>query len=267
MYRFLLRPRWLLFHVVCLAAVVLMANLGFWQLRRLDERQAFNAVVRARIDQPAQPLTDVLTAGQVEELEWRSVVASGEYVADEQFVVVNRSQGGQAGDIAVAPLLLGDGRVLLVERGFVPLGATASPPPSGTLQVVGRIRPSEERRRGQLSDPSTGDLTEAQRLDIDRLARQLPGEPLPFYVELVSSTPPERGPFPAPLEPPELIEGPHLSYAGQWFIFSAAVVVGWVLAVRHSVRARRASAAKAASPAPVAGASREAVAARPPSPG
>ena len=48
-------------------------------------------------------------------------------------------------------------------------------------------------------------------------------------------------------------EGPHLSYAVQWFIFSACVPVGWVLAVRKSARARRAEAltggAAAAAPA------------------
>ncbi|NDA77412.1 MAG: SURF1 family protein, partial [Actinobacteria bacterium] len=42
-----------------------------------------------------------------------------------------------------------------------------------------------------------------------------------------------------PLALPELSDGPHLSYAIQWLIFSAAVVIGWVLAVRWSVSRRR----------------------------
>ena len=266
MYRFLLRPRWLLFHLACIGAVVLMVSLGFWQLRRLDERQAFNATVEARIDQPPIPLADVPADGDVDALEWRPVVATGEYLPDEALVVVNRSQGGRAGDIVVTPLLLDDGRILLVERGFVPFGTVAEPPPAGPVEVVGRLRPSEQRRRGQVSDSATGELTEAQRLDIDRLAAQLPGPPVGFFVELTGSTPAETGPFPEPLGGPELSEGSHLSYAGQWFIFSAGVVVGWVLAVRHSLRSRRASAARAALP-PVGDApAREAVATAPPSP-
>ena len=266
MYRFLLRPRWLLFHLACIGAVVLMVSLGFWQLRRLDERQAFNATVEARIDQPAVPLADVPADGDLDALEWRPVVASGEYLADEELVVVNRSQGGRAGDIVVTPLLLEDGRILLVERGFVPFGTVAEPPPTGIVEVVGRLRPSEERRRGQVSDAPSGDLSEAQRLDIDRLAAQLPAPPVGFFVELTTSTPAGTGAFPEPLGGPELTEGSHLSYAGQWFIFSAGVVVGWMLAVRHSLRTRRASAATAAS-SPVGDApAREAVAAGPPSP-
>ncbi len=200
MYRFLLTPRWIAFHLLVIAGIVLMINLGFWQLRRLDERQAFNAQVAARIDVPPASLDDVLTGADPDDVEWRSVMATGAYLPEEELRVVNRSQGGFAGDIVVTPLQLEDGRILFVERGFVPLGAEAAPPPSGPVEVIGRLRPSQERRRGQLSDPSTGELTEVQRLDVERLARQVPGQPVPMYVELTSSDPVEAGPYPQPLD-------------------------------------------------------------------
>ena len=248
MYRFLFTPRWLAFHLLVVAGVVLMVNLGFWQLRRLDERREFNATVESRIDLPPVPLDDVLVPGaDPEDLEWRSVTASGTYLPEETFVVVNRSQGGVAGEMVVTPMELDDGRILLVERGFVPLDAEAAPPPAGTVEVTGRLRPSQTRRTGQLSDPATGELTEAQRIDIDRLAPQLPGEPVPMFLELTSSDPAEPGPSPQPVTAPELSDGPHLSYAVQWFIFSTAVVVGWVLAVRKSITTRRRAAARAAA--------------------
>ncbi len=60
-----------------------------------------------------------------------------------------------------------------------------------------------------------------------------------MYLDLIASDPPTEGDYPTPVPPPELSEGPHLSYAMQWFIFAAAVVVGWVLAVRRSIRTRR----------------------------
>jgi cytochrome oxidase assembly protein ShyY1 len=61
----------------------------------------------------------------------------------------------------------------------------------------------------------------------------------PFYLDLIDSIPPiaDTAPLPTPL--PTLDDGPHLSYAVQWFIFSIAVVVGWVLAVRKSIDSRR----------------------------
>jgi cytochrome oxidase assembly protein ShyY1 len=59
------------------------------------------------------------------------------------------------------------------------------------------------------------------------------------YVDLLTSDPPEAPGLPAPVARPPLGEGPHLSYAVQWFIFSVCVAIGWVLAVRKSVRTRR----------------------------
>jgi cytochrome oxidase assembly protein ShyY1 len=238
MYRFLLRPRWLAFHLLVMAAIVAMVNLGFWQLRRLDERQAFNERVRERIDIAPVPLEDVLAAASdPAAVEWRAVEATGTYLGDEQVAIVNRSQGGRAGQHVATPLELANGRLLIVDRGFVPLGDDVPAPPPGEVTVVGRVHPSQERRRGQLSDPE-GERAEFQRVDLDRLAEQLPAPVVPMYVDLVSSEPPQ-GSSPAPTELPELSEGPHLSYAVQWYIFAGCVAVGWVLAVRHSVRTRR----------------------------
>ncbi len=244
MYRFLLRPRWIAFTVVVVTAIVVMVNLGFWQLRRLDERQAFNDTVAARIDQPAAGLDELVAAGTavgddaLADVEWRPVEAAGRYLPDEELRVVNRSQGGRAGDNVVTPLLLADGRVLLVARGFVPLDTEATPAPEGEVTIAGRLRRSEVRRTAALSDPDEGDLELAQRIDIPRLANQFPGDVFPMYVELTDSEPAESGAFPEPIAEPSLGDGPHLSYAVQWFLFSALVAIGWVLAVRRSRRVR-----------------------------
>lgn len=235
MYRFLLRPKWIGFHLLVVAGIVAMVNLGFWQLRRLDQRRDFNTKVEARSELPPEPLDDLLASGSPDEIEWRIVTVTGRYLGDEQFLVVNRSQSGRAGDNVVTPMTLGDGRTLIVNRGFVPLTVDAPPAPVGAVDVVGRIRRSQERRTGQLSDPTGGDLTEVQRLDIPRLEPQLPGEVVPVYVDLITSEPPEAVGLPDPVVRPPLGEGPHLAYAVQWFIFSVCVAIGWMLAVRRSV--------------------------------
>jgi cytochrome oxidase assembly protein ShyY1 len=235
MYRFLLRPKWIGFHLLVVTAIVTMVNLGFWQLRRLDERQAFNATVEARYDETPVPL-DTLLGAEPDEAEWRPVTASGTYLTDETFFVVNRSQGGIAGRNVVVPLRLDDGRILIVNRGFVPLATVAPDVPAEQVELVGRIRVTQTRGLGQLADPAEGDLVEAQRVDIERLAPQLPGDVVPFYVDLAVSSLAEPTPYPAPVAAPELGEGNHLSYAVQWFVFSTAVAVGWVLAVRRSAR-------------------------------
>ena len=190
------------------------------------------------------------TGADPDDLAGVPVTAAGRTCRDEQLVVVNRSQNGLAGEIVVTPLQLADGRILLVSRGFVPLEPAEPPaaPPATSSSRAGCSRASSARTGG-LSDPATGDLAEAQRVDIERLAPQLPGEVVPMYVELTASDPPEAEPYPQPLTLPELTDGPHLSYAVQWFIFAAAVAVGWVLAVRNSVRTRQAAARRAAAAA------------------
>ena len=249
MYRFLFTPKWLAFHLLVVVAIITMVNLGFWQLRRLDARKEFNATVEARYDDAPVPIDDLLTPAtepdDFDDIEWRPVSASGTYLPDETIVVVNRSQNGAAGRNVVVPLQLDDGNLLLVNRGFVPLSVERLPDvPALDVDIVGHLRESQVRRTGQLSDPAEGDLTEAQRVDIDRLARQLPGSVLPMYVDLEVSEPAEEPGYPQPVAAPDLSERNHLSYAVQWFIFSIAVAVGWVLAVRKSIENRRRATAR-----------------------
>lgn len=246
MYRFLLRPRWIAFHLLVIAGIVAMVNFGLWQLDRLDQRRTFNAEVTARSELPTVPVTELLPAGaapldadEVRGLEWRAASATGIYRPEEQFLVVNRSQNGRAGFNVVTPLTLPDGRILVVNRGFVPLGFDPPDAAAGTVEVGGVLRPSEQRRTGQLSDPAEGVLAEVQRIDLDRLAPQLGGTALPVYLDLRRSSPAELPGYPEPVIQPDLSEGPHLSYAVQWFIFATSVAVGWVLAVRWSITKRR----------------------------
>lgn len=251
MYRFLIRPKWIGFTLLVALAIVAMINLGFWQLRRLDQRRQFNAAVEARYDAPVQPLDAVLARGvDPDDVEWRPVTASGTYLPDETVRIVNRSQNGRAGDNIVVPLDLGDGRVLLVNRGFVALGADVPDPPAGEVEVTGRLRPSQERSFGQVSDPADGTLQEAQRVDIPRLEQQIGGDVIPMYVDLSQSDPADSRAL-EPIVRPDLGNGPHLSYAVQWFIFAVCAAVGWVFAVRHSAKTRQRAAEKEVVATPV----------------
>lgn len=238
MYRFLLKPKWIGFHLLCIFGIVLMVNLGIWQLHRLQSRKDFNAEVRARTAEPVVPVEEVVTDGvDPDDVQWRTVTATGTYLPDEQVVVVNRSQGGFSGVNVVTPLELADGTIVLINRGFVPDATPVPVAPTGEVEVLGRLRESQQRSIGQLTEVD-GELTEVFRIDIPRLAEQLPAEVMPLYVDLLDSTP-SQGDLPDPLPDPDLSEGPHLSYMIQWWIFSTCVAVGWVLAVRRSVRQHR----------------------------
>jgi surfeit locus 1 family protein len=233
--RFLLRPRWLLSHVLVLLLVVTMVNLGFWQLRRLDEKRDRNALIEARMDQPVEPVEDLVEPGDdgVGQARFRRVTATGTYDEDATVVVRNRSQDGVAGAWLVTPVALADGARVGIVRGFVAFGADGSP-------VRAPTPPGEVTVEGLVVDPGSFDGTAPR--DLEPLLAE--ADTLPGLVLAASSVPPEPdGAAPeaaepssiVPVPPPELSEGPHLGYAAQWFIFSAIALVGYPIVLRRVV--------------------------------
>ncbi|MFM7684438.1 MAG: SURF1 family protein [Actinomycetota bacterium] len=235
MYRFLLKPKWLGFHLLCAAAIAGMVTAGFWQLDRHHQRQAFEAEVRNRQQAPAVPFEE-LDLSEPSAVEWRNVTATGTYDTDHQFTVVNISQDGTGGTDPVNGLVLQDGTVLIVNRGFLPGAQPTPPPPSGEVTVSGRVRLSQTAKLGQGSDDGSQELTQIRRVDLGALSQQFDQQVQPVYVDQLDLSAEPDGM--RPVAPPDLGGGPpHLSYTVQWFIFSVAVAAGWVLAVRKSARA------------------------------
>lgn len=237
--RFLLRPLWLLSHLLVVALVVVMINLGFWQLDRLDERRDRNAVIEDRSEQPVVPVDDLVAPGapqdEVDLARFRTVTATGTYDTPTTVQVRNRTQDGLAGAWLVTPLDLGDERVGVI-RGFVRFGAEGGfddpPPPDGEVTVTGLV-----------VDPNELDGTAPRDL-VPLVAED---RTLPVVVRADESTPPEpEAADPStgaagtilPVPGADLSEGPHLGYAVQWFIFSTIAIVGYPLVLRNVVRRR-----------------------------
>jgi cytochrome oxidase assembly protein ShyY1 len=192
----------------------------------------------------SQLTTEINTADppNLESVEWRNVIVTGVFRPAGEVIVLNRSQNGAAGVDPLTPVdttVDGVAHVLLVDRGFVPLSMEIPPPPSGRVELLGRVRLSQERRLGGLTDPTDGALAVVQRVDVARLAPQLTVSPdqvvYPFYVDLLES-PNVDGDIPTPVANPDLSDGSHLSYAIQWLIFGACAVLAWLFLVRRALR-------------------------------
>jgi cytochrome oxidase assembly protein ShyY1 len=235
-----------------------MINLGLWQYSRYGERIDFNKIVSARIDAQPKQLPSLLTelsADGVEasDLEWLNVSVSGTYLDDQTLLAVNRSQEGISGVDPLTPLLIGHGsigggsigggsigggagdQVVLVNRGFI-TQATATPKAlDGPVQLIARVRVSESRRFGELSDPTTGKLSEVINIDLPRLSQQIKNLNTEIYLEVLDSQP-KDSPAIARIADPVLSTGSHLSYTAQWFIFSVFVAAGWVVVVRRKLK-------------------------------
>lgn len=234
MYKFLLRPKWIATHILVITLMVVMVNLASWQLNRHQERKDFNATLVQRFDSPIRPLDELLQSGEPADIEWMPTAITGTYLQGEDISLVNVSQNGAAGYDAITPLLLSDGKVVLVNRGFLPLASNFPPAPTGKISLLGRVRASSERRTGEVSDPVTGELTDVQRIDIARLQQQIEGELVPVYVQLLKSTPAEPSSV-STIVDPDFSNGPHLNYTVQWLLFTLCAAGGWVALVRREL--------------------------------
>lgn len=243
---FWLRPKWVVGHVLVVALAATFTSLGFWQLDRLEVRRQRNADITARAEMPAAPVTDVVPPGAaldgVDDLQYRRVTITGTYDADAGLLVRPRSLDGVSGWHVVTPLVLGDSRAVLVTRGFAPFASDldvvrdAVVPPSGEVTVTGLAFPTQERQGIGPTDPEDGVLEELARVDIGRVQQQYPQDLLPVYVQLETQDPPLEADLPRVLPAPVTDEGPHLSYAVQWFLFAGVGLVGWPVLLRRTSR-------------------------------
>jgi surfeit locus 1 family protein len=218
--------------IVAIASIVSVAciALGFWQLQRLADRRAMNAEIR--LGRSAPP-ADVRTAEDIEALSpFRSVVVEGTYDLEGEVLVYGRSLEGEPGHHVVTPLALDDGSGVLVVRGWVPFSIESAPvreaaPAARDVIVEGWL--IEPESRGQSAPDSSGIV---RTLDISGIGDRLPFELAPFAIQLRDQDPPPS-PLPLPVPPEELSEGPHLSYAIQWFAFAAVAIAGALTLLRR----------------------------------
>jgi cytochrome oxidase assembly protein ShyY1 len=245
--------------LVAVALAALFVRLGIWQLSRNAERRALNAsIVRAERD-PARPLERLAPPGgdaDPEELAFRRVDATGRYLVRDQVELYGRTVAGRPGDELLTPLLLADGRAVLVNRGWVP-GPEDPPvgqatPPSGSVTVRGVLLPAEASTEpAGRGGEHVGVLT---RIDITRIDAGLPYDLLPVSLLLEAQRPAQHGALPARAPLPRPDAGPFLSYAIQWFCFATIALVGYpILVLRRSKRDEAETATPSPpSPAPAA---------------
>ncbi len=250
--RELLRPRWVVAHVVILAVLITFPQLGMWQLDRWNEEKDLAARIEARVDGAPLALADVLTvagptdpATSLDDLEFTPVVATGTYLADEEVAHRNRALEGQAGFDWLTPLLLtgpGDDTAILVRRGFVTATRaagsepTAAPPPTGTVTVTGWLEVSGTQPGFGPSDADEGDLDLVFQADVARIDQQVSADLLPMILHLRVQDPSQPGPLPVAQPVPEVDTTQNLSYAGQWFAFTAIAAIGYAIVLWRRLR-------------------------------
>jgi surfeit locus 1 family protein len=234
---------WLLLSTILLASAV-SVRLGIWQLSRRSERLAFNELVEERLGQTPMDLSGNTIDPQ--ELEYRRVRFLGSFDYEHEILLRNRSFNGQPGVHIITPLLTTESEAaVLVDRGWVPLEQSDRESRRlfqipGKVEVLGIARASQpEPSLSFLADPTPSPdqpFLEAWRfLTIERIQRQMPYPLQSIYIE---QTGPDLRPGELPRSDPDidLSQGPHLSYAIQWFSFAAIGIIGGAVLWRNRSR-------------------------------
>lgn len=224
--RSLLRPAALLSHVLVLTVVGVLVSLGQWQLERLAQVRASNALLEQRSAAEPVDILDLLQDGVIDPgAEFRRVTATGAFRPDEEVLQRNRLQRGLQGLDVLTPFDLGDGRTVLVRRGWVPTTMDSppvrdAPPPSGLVTVSGILEQSVAQPTFGARDPDDGMLARVFHPDTTRLDRQMSGTLLPVVLRMDALPGATATTLPAAPEAPAMDEGSHLSYAAQWHLFA-----------------------------------------------
>lgn len=227
--------RSIVFCLLALVAAALFARLGLWQLARLHEKVRRNASIAAQQLDPAAPLATLPrdTAGA----HYRKVTVSGRLDYDHEVILGARTHQGSPGVDLVTPLrIAGSDTSILVNRGWVysPDGASVDRArwrERDTATITGYI---------EVYAPDAGVTNVAReprlvrRLSRSELASRIDFPLAPYY--LVATGDSADGAHPARRDLPPLDEGPHRSYALQWFSFMAIALVGAGLMIAHERR-------------------------------
>lgn len=217
-------------------------RLGIWQINRHYERADLNRMLEARAESPARPLDEVLAeSSEPSELKYWHVTARGTFDDGARVLIRGDSLDGFPGFSLVVPLVLGDGRAILVNRGWVPLDIeddpTIVPPNRDPVVVEGTLAVSQNKLWYEVADPATGTLEAMNRVDVERIQQQSAYELEPVWLSETSIEPPQESQAPIPHEPPTSTgAGPHIGYAGQWFSFAIIGIVVWVLLLRRAAK-------------------------------
>jgi len=250
-YRFLLSRQWVIITLVALLLIPVMVRLGFWQFHRHEDRVARNELIAASLSAAPVPVERLAAPGRgpADDDRYRPVTATGTYDPRHETVVRQRTaaDGRRIGYHVLTPLVREDGTAVLVNRGWVPAGGDLTkfpdvpPAPSGEVTVTGRLM-ADETAGGGVREKRGLPPRQVMLIDSERMARELDRPVLGGYVALEKTSPEPSGEQPEPLpEPDHSGIGPHLAYAFQWWLFAAAVPVGWLVLVRRERRDRAAA--------------------------
>ena len=228
-------PTWLTFHprlgptLATLPLLLILIGLGIWQVQRLDEKNAINAYRSERAALP--PVALPTDPADLARLDFRRVRVHGRLANDRELYMYGRSQRGNDGYYLIVPMILDDGRAVLVNRGWVPSDKKLPPArpgsePAEPVTVTAFLR-SDPRHTWVMpdNDPVRNVWFWFDLPAMSKAAAIDP--PATFYLEADAA--PNPGGLPVGGQTQIALPSPHLQYAITWFALAIGLIVIYVV--------------------------------------
>jgi surfeit locus 1 family protein len=228
------RPR-LVPTVFTLVAFVVCAGLGIWQLERLQWKLALIADRDAALAAP--PVSPPRTLAEAERMQFRRITAEGAFLHTGEILRIAPGPTGGSGFEVLTPLRQADGRVIFVDRGFIPV-ELKEPAKRTAGELAGIVRVTGLLRLPPQAKPSwfLPDNRPEQKLwfwnDLPAMAAaDRLSEIAPFYI--AADATPNPGGWPKGQGTAEPLPNDHMQYALTWFSLAVAAVVIYLLSQRR----------------------------------
>lgn len=207
--------------LITLPVVLLCLGLGIWQIQRLHWKEGLIAQRAATLKAP--PVAPPRSLADAQRLVLRRTALRGTFLNDNEILVHAIAPDGAAGFDVLTPLREADGRIVFVNRGFVPTAlrnrsTRMAGEPAGIAHVTGRIvLPTSPGMFVPDNRPVQGawyriDL--AAMAKADRLA-----DVAPFYID--ADRTPNPGGWPQGGTALPALPNHHLQYVITWFSLAA----------------------------------------------
>lgn len=245
-YRFLFSARWIAGFFGAALAVLIMLGLSRWQWDRLHDKRTSNGQISASTTAPVVPAATLLPrspgVSPKSAIEWSRVSVTGVYLPDDMVLI----RGGTNADSTVGfdvvvPLKATDGRIYLIDRGFVAAPDVASElpkipeTPSGTVSLTGRVRIESPASTSATTIQVLQGIRTVRALNNAKLASDLSLDLSGGYIVAIKESAADGGKVQniERIPVPDLDEGPYLSYAIQWILFAGMGIGAFVVLVRR----------------------------------
>ena len=254
MLKFLLTPKWIALTIIAILLQPAFYELSQWQWRRLHQRETYNANILNNEKLNIVALKAVIGKSDSQTrnpsikptLEWRRITVKGVWDSSNQVLVRKQSYESNLGFWVITPITDQEGNTILVNRGWIAANGSATTSPivqplsNKQVEIIGRVRIVSPR-----NNPKPNDLPNGQ---VDRIVPTEIVNSRPVvsnaYLELIATTPKPKFSDLSLIQPPEISEGPHRSYALQWIFFAIMTVIGYTILVRKEIQTIKENAEK-----------------------